>query len=191
MAAIAAYGITSRIDSMAIMPAMAVFMAVSTLTAQNLGAKKIERIKGIFKWGVILNSVMILIISLLVVVFSKSIMHIFVSDKKIISIGVNYLVIVGSSYILFAISFVSNGIINGSGKTIVTMLFSFISLCLIRIPLAWVLSGTSLGIKGIWIVIAISFAITTAMSLGYYFSGKWKVQTSDQKETFTAILVTE
>lgn len=123
--AIAAYGVTSRIDTIAIMPATAVFMGISTLTAQNIGANKFERIKGIFKWGIMLNTAVILTISLLVVVFAGGIMKLFVNDQKIIDIGANYLAIVGSSYILFAISFVSNGIINGAGKTNITMLFSF------------------------------------------------------------------
>lgn len=170
---IAAYGVTSRIDSIAILPAMAVFMAVATLTAQNMGAGKPERIGSIFRWGLILNSAVIFVISVGVVGFSKTIMHMFVSDQTIIDIGANYMKIVGSSYILFAISFVSNGVINGAGKPIVPMLFSFLSLCVVRIPLAWLLSKTALGITGIWFVIVLSFATTTILSLAYYYSGRW------------------
>lgn len=170
---IAAYGVTSRIDNIAIMPALAVFMAVATLTAQNLGANRPERIKSIFRWGIIINTVVILVISFVVVGLSKAIMHLFVSDQTIIDIGAHYMGIVGSSYILFAVSFVSNGIINGAGKTAVTMLFSFFSLCVIRIPLAWLLSHTAFGLTGIWLVIAISFGTTTILSLVYYFSGRW------------------
>ena len=79
----------------------ALFLSVSTLTAQNIGAGKIERINEIFKWGVLLN-------------------------------------------------------------------------CLVRVPLAAVLARTSLGISGIWLAIAASYAITTVLSLTYYFSGRWK-----------------
>lgn len=118
-------------------------------------------------------------------------MHLFVSDEKIIAIGVNYLTIVGSAYILFAVSFVSNGIINGAGKTIITMLFSFFSLCVIRIPLAWVLSHTALGITGIWIVIAISFATTTTLSLAYYVSGRWNKQSEVRIASYKAIPLIE
>lgn len=183
MAAIAAYGITNRIDSIAVMPAMAVFMAVSTVTAQNIGANKFSRIKDIFKWGIVLNTIMILVISALLIIFSGNIMNLFVRDKDIISIGVDYLAIVASSYILFAVSFISNGIINGSGKTVVTMVFSIVSICIIRIPAAWVLSCTSLGIKGIWVAIAVSYACTTVLSLIYYFSGRWNSQAVKQVGT--------
>lgn len=173
-AAIAAYGVTSRIDSLAIMPAVAIFLSVSMLTAQNIGAGKLERINEIFKWGVLLNCIVIAIISVLVVTLAGRVMHLFVADEAIIVIGARYLAIVGLSYLLFAVSFISNGVINGSGKTVVTMLISFCSLCLVRVPLAAVLARTSLGISGIWLAIAISYAITTVMSLGYYYSGRWK-----------------
>ena len=55
-----------------------------------------------------------------------------------------------------------------------TMLLSFISLCVVRVPLAAVLSGTRLGIRGIWIAIVSSFAASTINSLVYFRWGKWR-----------------
>ena len=89
-------------------------------------------------------------------------------------IGINYLKIVGACYVVFSIGFVSNGVINGAGHTLVTMMFSFLSLWVFRIPLAWSLSRTGLGITGIWIGIALSFFGFSAVSLGYYLTGRWK-----------------
>jgi Na+-driven multidrug efflux pump len=56
----------------------------------------------------------------------------------------------------------------------ITMTFSLLSLWLIRVPLAWLLSKTSLGIRGIWIAVSLSFAIIRMVSLTYYLSGRWK-----------------
>jgi Na+-driven multidrug efflux pump len=70
--------------------------------------------------------------------------------------------------------FISNGIINGSGNTIVTMIFSLLSLWVIRVPLTAVLTKTSLGISGVWLSVVISYAIVMTVSLMYYYSGKWK-----------------
>ncbi len=47
--------------------------------------------------------------------------------------------------------FISNGIINGSGHTMMTMVLSLVSLWIFRVPLSVVLTRTSLGITGIWI----------------------------------------
>jgi putative MATE family efflux protein len=177
VASTAAFGITSRIDSIVAMPAMAMMLAASALTAQNIGAGKPERIKDIFKYGIIINIPVVLVISLLCVCFPESIMRIFVKEADVIKVGIDYLRIVGAGYLFFIIFYVSNGIINGAGRTISTMIISFISLCVIRIPLAGLLSQTSLGIHGIWIAIVLSFAITTVNSLIYYTHGKWRKAT--------------
>ena len=175
--AIAAFGITSRLDSIVAMPAMAMMMAASTLTAQNIGAGKPERIKEVLKWGIIINIPVVFAISAVCVTFPETIMHIFVKDMTVIQTGVEYLRIVGVGYLSFAVFYVSNGIVNGAGKTISTMIISFISLCVIRVPLAGFLSHTSLGLRGIWFAIVASFTVTTISSLLYYFLGTWDKST--------------
>lgn len=174
--ATAAFGAGGRVDSVAFMPAMSLGMAVSALTGQNLGANKPERIKEIFKWGVIMTSAITLVISLFAVSIPHFILFMFGFGKDPVSLamGVNYLRIVGGSYILFAIMFIANGVINGAGHTMSTMVFSLVSLWAVRVPLAIGLSRSSLGLTGIWIAMVVSFAVTTAVSLVYYYSGKWK-----------------
>lgn len=173
-ASTAAYGIASKIDSIAAMPAMAVMMAVSALTAQNIGAGKYEKIKDILKYGILINIPLLMMISLLCITFPGQIMRAFVPDMQVAKVGVDYLRIVGAGYILFSVFYVTNGIINGAGKTLSTMIISFVSLCVIRIPLAGILSHTALGIRGIWIAIVISFAISLLNSFLYYSFGGWK-----------------
>lgn len=173
-ASTAAFGITSKIDSIVVMPAMAMMMAASALTAQNIGAGKPERAKGILKYGILINLPIILIISLLCISIPQYIMRAFVQEPDVIRVGIDYLRVVGAGYVFFAVFYVSNGIINGAGKTISTMILSFISLCVVRVPLAGLMSHTELGIQGIWIAIVISFAASTVNSLLYYFFGRWR-----------------
>jgi Na+-driven multidrug efflux pump len=96
------------------------------------------------------------------------------NNAAVMKIGVTYLRIVGSCYIFLAVMFISNGITNGSGHTMITMFFSLMSLWLIRVPFSWLLSKTSLGITGIWVAIALSFLVMMIVSLAYYSSGRWK-----------------
>ena len=168
-AAANAFGAVLRVDMFAFMPAMSMSMAVATLTGQNLGAGRPERVKHIFKSGVIMTSSITVLISIIVVVFSKFILIMFGlgEDAKVMEIGIAYLRIAGSCYIFFAIMFISNGVINGAGHTIITMIFTLLSLWLVRVPLAWFLSKTSLGITGIWIAVASSFFVTMIISLAY------------------------
>ena len=126
-----------------------------------------------------MTSSITILISLTVIFLSRLILRMFGlgADAQVMNIGVSYLRIVGSSYLCFAIMYISNGVINGAGHTIITMTFSLLSLWLVRVPFAWLLSRTSLGITGIWVASALSFVVTMAVSLTYYFSGRWKKST--------------
>ncbi|AFA49685.1 MATE family efflux transporter [Acetobacterium woodii] len=170
--AIAAFGIANKLDAIVAMPAIAMMMGTAALTAQSIGAGEPERIKTIFKWGIIINVPIILIISTACVFFPETIMSLFVKETDVIQVGIGYLKIVGVGYLTYIVFYVSNGIINGAGQTFFTMIISFISLCLVRIPLAAVLSNIS--IRGIWYAIVISFAVTMINSLLYYFLGRWR-----------------
>lgn len=172
--ATAAFGAASRIDQIAFMPAMSFGMASSTLAGQNIGAKKFDRVREIIFWGSIFSGGITLVISLIAVSFPHFLLHIFVQDENVIQIGVKYLHTVGSCYIFFAMMFVSNGIINGSGHTLVTTFISLVSLWGIRVPLAKYLSSSTGNVQGIWYAISLSFFIAMTISFSYYAFGNWK-----------------
>ncbi len=173
-AAIAAFGSAQRIENLAFMPAMSLSMAVSALTGQNLGAGKPERVKEIFRAGIIVTSVITLTLSAAIIAFPRIMLTMFVHEPDVLEIGIHYLRIVGASYIFFAIMFIGNGIINGSGHTMVTLAISAITLCFVRIPVSGLLSRTALGTDGIWLGIVFSSLTAMIISLLYYFSGRWK-----------------
>ncbi len=173
--AIAAFGTAGRIDMVATMPAIAIGMAATALTGQNLGARKPERVKEIFKWALLIGTVISGFVAIFAVSFPRLILSLFIHHEPVLQIGVQYLWIVGPCYLLFALMFVSIGIINGAGQTMVTMVFSLLSLWVVRVPLAAYLSRhTSLGMKGIWIAMAAGFVVTATISYVYYLSGRWK-----------------
>jgi putative MATE family efflux protein len=172
--ATAAFGAAGRIENIVFMPMMSFGMAASALTGQNLGAGRSDRVKDVFKWGVIMTSVITLTLSALIIAFPRLLLMMFIQEPAVLDIGVGYLRIVGCAYILFGILFISNGIINGAGKTMVTMAFTIITIWAVRVPLAAILMKTSLQIHGIWLSVDIGFAVGIIISLSYYFSGRWK-----------------
>lgn len=175
-AATNAYGAVGRIDMFLFLPATSLGIAVSAMTGQNLGAGRPERVREIFKWGNILTSAMTVSISLVVVFLSKPILAAFGlgNDLRVVEIGATYMRIVGSCYIFFSVMCVANGIINGAGHTMITMAFTFLSLWVIRVPLSWLLSKTTLGTTGIWVGVSVSLIAAMIISLVYYSSGRWK-----------------
>lgn len=172
---VAAFGAASRLDQFAIMPAMSLGLAVSTLAGQNIGAGKNDRLKEVYKWGCITTVLITGIATAFIMIFPTFVLKLFTTDLQVLETGSRYLRIVGISYIPFALSFVINGMLRGAGDTISTMIFSIASLWLIRVPLAKFLSSfDSLGSNGIWIAMAVSSILSLVMSQVYYSTGRWK-----------------
>jgi putative MATE family efflux protein len=170
---VAAYTIAGGIDSFAMLPAMNFSMALMSFTGQNVGAGKFNRVrKGLFstQWMTGLISVSV---TVMVFLFSDSLMKAFTHDSEVIRIGVEYLAIVSGFYILFTVMFVNTGVFRGAGDTMAPMFITIFTLWIVRIPLAYYLSAT-IGVHGIWWSLPIAWAIGMTITIFYYLSGRWK-----------------
>lgn len=172
--ATAAFGAASRIDQVAFLPAMTFSMAIATLAGQNIGAGKYDRIRAIFGWGCLLSGSFTAVASILAVTLPRVLLRAFTDEPVLIDLGAHYLRIVGACYLFFGFMFVSHGIINGSGRTIVTASITIISLWVLRVPLAYWLVSRGAGITGIWYAVGMSFGLSMLGSFAYYFSGRWR-----------------
>jgi putative MATE family efflux protein len=170
----AAFGAGLRIDGVAFVPAITFGMAVSTLAGQNIGAGRLDRVRQVFWWGLAISGAISAVIAVFAVGMPGLILRMFLTDPRVIGIGATYLRIVGFTYVLYAVLFVSNGIINGAGHTLPTTLMTMTSLWGIRLPLAAILPRYVGDERGIWWAMLTSVACGMAMSLAYYASGRWK-----------------
>jgi putative MATE family efflux protein len=170
---LAGYSVASRLDSIALVPAMSFSQALSTFVGQNIGANKLERIRTGLIATVKMSGIVTIITSAIIVICGHLIMSLFTNDAEVIRIGDQYLTIVSIFYLLFTMMFIYNGIMRGAGDTLLPMFFSLISLWLIRIPLAWYLSR-KIGVNGIWWAIPVGWLIGLVFSFTYYKTGRWK-----------------
>jgi len=173
-AAIAGFGVGGRIDSVAWLPVQSIGLAVSTLSGQNIGAGRYNRIPIIFKWGVIMTCCVMASFAIASLSIPEILMTPFTTDPEVIEVGKGYLRIAASTLSFFAVMFVSNGVINGAGHTLTTLIFTLIGVWGIRVPFATILSRTRLGINGVWVAYAIGFGFALCTSLLWYRSGRWK-----------------
>lgn len=177
----AAFGAALRIDGVAFLPALTIGMAVSTLAGQNIGAGRLDRVRQVFWWGLALSGGISLLITLVVISMPATLLRAFSAAPEVLAIGSGYLRIVGITYVLYAVMFVSNGIINGAGHTLATTLITVLALGGLRIPLAFLLPRYLPGPTGVWVAMLASVAVGMLLSLAYYAAGHW--QTAVVKET--------
>jgi putative MATE family efflux protein len=170
---IAAYSVAMRIDSLAILPAMVFSSALSAFVGQNIGANKLERVKKGLYSTILMTVVFSLIITLIITVFGEQLMLLFIKDMPVVNIGKEYLVIVSSFYVLFAVMFTLNGVMQGAGDTLIPMFITLIALWFVRVPVAYFLSS-HIGETGIWWSLPAAWFVGLLLSTIYYKTGRWK-----------------
>ncbi|MDO9579858.1 MAG: MATE family efflux transporter, partial [Bacteroidales bacterium] len=170
---IAGFSVASRLDAIAIVPAMSFSQAISTFVGQNIGANKIERIRVGLISTLKMSGIVTIVTTIFIIFTGHFMMNIFTNDTEVIRLGYQYLTIVSSFYIVFTLMLIYNGVMRGAGDTLIPMFFSILSLWLIRIPMAWFLS-VKIGVTGIWWAIPVGWTIGLALSFSYYKSGRWK-----------------
>ncbi|MCB9013643.1 MAG: MATE family efflux transporter [Bacteroidales bacterium] len=175
---VAAFSAAGRIDSIATVPAMVFAQALSTFVGQNIGAGKIERVQKGLIMTLVMSWLTSILITALLIIFRSYIMHIFTneSETEVIRIGGEYLTIVTSFYLVFATMFTFAGVMRGAGDTLIPMFITLFALWLIRIPMAYFLSGR-IGEAGIWWAVPIGWTAGMIMSFLYYRTGRWKKKT--------------
>ncbi len=163
----AAFAAAVKIDSFAYMPVQDFGNAFSTYIAQNKGAGESKRIKKGVKSSFKIITLFCIIISALVVFFSKELMTIFISpsEVEIIAYGSQYLYIVSIFYFLIGYLFMFYGFYRGIGSTNVSILLTVISLGL-RVGIAYLLAPT-LGVTAIWWAIPIGWLIADIVGIAF------------------------
>ena len=166
----AAFAAAVKIDSFAYMPVQDFGNAFSTFVAQNFGAGKSDRIRRGMRSACCTSAVFSLVISLLVVLFAKPLMSIFIdpSETAIIAAGVTYLRIEGACYLGIGILFLLYGYYRAVNKPLMSVILTVASLGT-RVALAYVLAPLpTVGVIGIWAAIPIGWALADVIGIGYY-----------------------
>jgi Na+-driven multidrug efflux pump len=169
----AAFGAGLQIWNYVQMPAMAIGMAVSSMAAQNVGAKRWDRVARIAGAGVIYSVLLTGTLATIIVLFDRSALALFLTDPDAIVIGRHLNTIVIVSFTFFGISMVLSSVVRATGAVIPPLLILFASLWLFRIPFAWVLLP-KWHADAIWWSFPLASILAALLSTAYYRYGGWK-----------------
>ena len=114
---LAGYSAGTRFESICIVPMIAAGNAVSTFTAQNMGAKKPERVKEGYKAGIKMVLVSAIIIALIFRFFSEGLLTLFRTPIRNpgFNTGLSYLHFVSMFYVFIGAKSCTDGVLRGSG----------------------------------------------------------------------------
>ncbi len=175
--AVPAFVIGTNLNQYALMPGLAIGTAAATLSGMNIGADKLKRANETAKVCAILGAVLMGVLAIVLAVFSTPFIKFFLDETnpELLKIGKTFLIIVGLSEPLHAITISLSRTMQGAGYTKYPFLVTFVSWLLIRVSLSYLLAIVfDLGSTGVWIGISISTMISGILSIIVFRRGKWK-----------------
>ena len=174
---LAGYTAATKIDGIAIVPMVAVGNATSTYVAQNMGARKPERIAQGYRICLAMSAGIGLTIALILHFTGNGFVGLFLdssSSSEAIAIGAQYLSIVSLFYFVMGIMNVSNGVLRGAADM---GWFLACSLCNlgVRVGLTYALADATHGMVIMWANPA-GWAVGLGLAAFRYFQGGWKAK---------------
>ena len=171
----AGYSAAVKLNNLVITSFTTLGNGISNYTAQNLGARKLDRVKQGFGVGIKLVWMLSLPLFLLYFFGGNIVLKLFMDapTKLAMQTGIIFLKILSPFYFVVSAKLVADGILRGSGMMKKFMIATFTDLIL-RVLLAFCFSRTALGATGIWCAWPIGWCVAAVLSIGFYYNGPWK-----------------
>ena len=171
----AGYSAAVKLNNLVITSFTTLGNGISNYTAQNLGARKLDRVKQGFGVGIKLVWMLSLPLFLLYFFGGNIVLKLFMDapTKLAMQTGITYLKILSPFYFVVSAKLVADGILRGAGMMKKFMIATFTDLIL-RVLLAFCFSRTALGATGIWCAWPIGWCVAAVLSIGFYYNGPWK-----------------
>ena len=173
--ALAGFSAAMRIESICIVPMTGIGNAMSSYTAQNLGAQKHERVVEGYKVANKMVIVCAVVICLILELFHASIISLFLGDNgtaTAIATGRNYLKFIGWFFCLIGFKMTVDGLLRGAGDMKMFTVANLVNL-FIRVVLSITLAP-KYGIAMVWYAVPIGWLANWIISFLQYRTDKWK-----------------
>jgi putative MATE family efflux protein len=176
----AAYGIGTRLDTLAVFAGLGWGGACAALLGQSLAQNRVRAARRVAGQAAALNTVTMVILGVVYYVFAEGLVRLFSlsvtgpMDPNAVREGAHYLRVVVLSYPGFALCVIWAHALNGAGSVKTPLLIDAVGLLGVQVPLAWWLSSTDMGVSGAWWALVVS---QTGMALVYYLvfrGGAWE-----------------
>ena len=171
---LAGYTAGMRIESICIVPMIATGNAVSTFTAQNLGAGQPERVRRGYLAGVRMVAAFAVLTCLILTIFHGPIINAFLeegSDAAAFATGNAYLTFIAFFFVCIGMKAITDGVLRGAGDVVVFTLANLINLG-IRVSFAFGFAEV-IGVEAVWFAVPMGWTTNFVISFIRYLSGKW------------------
>ncbi len=175
---LAGFSAAMRIETLCIVPMSSIGNALSSYTAQNIGANKKERISQGYKTANLLVILIAVVLCVILECYHKPIIAMFLDEApaaQTIETGEAYLKFIGFFFCMVGFKMAADGILRGAGDVKVFTVANLVNLA-IRVALSW-FGAPIWGVAMVWIAVPLGWTANFCISFAHYKTGKWKSKT--------------
>jgi putative MATE family efflux protein len=175
VAASAITGVGAKIMDLTGIVTRALSNAGATVVAQNVAAKKFDRVKKFVRVALVLCIVTMGVFALILGLFPKQVFGLFDSDPETLALAPAYAMTLIVGLGANALMSPYYAVINGIGYASLSFIIGILDGVVGRIGLSVLLGLVcGFGLTGFWIGSQLAGYITAICSAAYYYSGRWK-----------------
>lgn len=171
-----------RVDGYAMLPNFSFGQAMSTYAGQNIGARRLDRLKEGTRQGLMMSVGTALVLTPAVLLAGPALMRLFTPEQALIRLSMQMMYILAACYIAMSVTQVLQGVMRGAGDTMTPMWISLCTAVLFRVPMAYALvgltrkAGASLLTqeKMVFVSLLVNFLLGMSLSILFFKLGKWK-----------------
>ncbi len=172
--ALAGYTSGMRIESICIVPMIATGNAVSTFTAQNLGAGAAKRVREGYRaaYGIVFGFGLLIFVVLSL--FHGQIISAFMGAGEgdgAFAVGDAYLVFIRFFFVFIGMKAITDGVLRGAGDVGMFTLANLVNLG-IRVWVSFRFAGLW-GVEAVWYAVPMGWAANYILSFLWYLTGRW------------------
>lgn len=173
--ALAGFSAAARIESICVVPMVGIGNALSSYTAQNIGADRKERVPSGYKAANIMVIISAAVICIVIELFNRPIIRFFLEDggtAPALETGCGYLAFTGWFFCLIGFKMAVDGLLRGAGDMKMFTVANLVNL-FIRVSVSTVFAPR-FGIAMVWYAVPIGWLANFIISFSQYKTGKWR-----------------
>jgi len=165
--AVAAFGVGSKIESIASIVVLALSMTLPPFISQNFGAGKLCRVKEAYIGTLKFVMIWQFIVYVVLIILSGVISHLFGKEQAVIDVIKLFIYTIPLSYGLQGVIILSNSSFNALHKPMNALFLSVVRLFVFYLPFAY-LGNEMLGLKGLFIGAALGNLFTAMVAYQWF-----------------------
>lgn len=135
---VAAFGLVSRLEGVAILPPFGFSVALLTLTGMFYGAKRYDLLNKITYYSINISVLFSIFIGVIFFAWPKFFLSLFTSDQNLLSLGSQYLRLDVITFPLMAVIFTATRALQGLGTGVPGFVSNLIRIFVFAVPLSYV-----------------------------------------------------